>query len=179
MEQKLQASLGSKVVSWGKRIQEWFHFSKLGSGHTDAIELSGRASLILPQHTRYEGLWWHRKFEIDGPFHGSIVDREDALKSAEAYHNEVVMQNIKKFRRFFETSLNKTDRAHGYVDHFLCDVLTREGRDAVKTKLRRIFGCFIIPSCPTPQHIKVLMGFTRKRELFQSHWADDDKLWLG
>lgn len=186
IEQKLNRSLGSKVVSWGKKILNWFHFSKLGSGHSESISLSGKASLILPEHTRYEGLWWDRKFIIDGGYYGYPTDKEVAIQCAEQYHKNVVMSSMSKFRRFFETSIQKSDWGSMYVDMLLSYVLTPQGRDNVLGKLRRIFGKgstlhglygHRASSQTKDRATKVVMGFTRKRNLFLPHWADDDTLW--
>ena len=53
MDRRLQAGLGPQIMEIGRKIGEWFHFSKIGNGHTEAIQLSGRASLLLPAHTKY------------------------------------------------------------------------------------------------------------------------------
>jgi hypothetical protein len=186
LEQRLRAGLGSKVMSWGKKIRGWFHFSKVGSGHSEAIQLRGLQSLILPEHTRYEGYWWERTFHLDGYYQGPRVDQATAFECAEAYHQETVMSSMKRFRRFFETSIEKSTRAEGYVHQFLEKVMTREGRDLVLQKLRRVFGksanvfsLFGIRSQDQrkAQATKCVMGFTRKRGLFLPHWADDDRLW--
>ena len=183
MDSLLKSGLG-KAMSWGKKIGSWFHFSKLGSGHSEAIELSGQALLILPEHTRYEGLWWERRFIIDGPYHGQPCDRDEALEVAEMYHQRSVMQNMSSFRRFFEQSVFRSDRSYGYVRHLLEDVMNADGRDAVTQRLRRVFGrsmslrrLFGYKSDKKERATKVIMGFTRQRNLFLPHWADDSQLW--
>lgn len=185
MGQRLNSALG-KAVSWGKKIRKWFHFSKLGAGHSDAIELSGHASLILPEHTRYEGLWWDREFIIDGPYHGVSIDKRAAIECAEQYHKNVVMGNMSTFRRFLEKSLQKTDRYGSYVIRLSENVLTKKATDEMHKKLKRVLGTVSFGSWgstslkPEKKGIAtdIIMGFTRKRELFLPHWADDDKLWL-
>ncbi len=185
MDQRLKATLGQKVAALGKRIKNWFHFSKMGSGHTDSIQLSGRASLILPEHTRYEGLWWDRKFILDDiRYNGASVDAETAFDCAKLYHENVVMQNMSSFRRFLEASIRKSTYPNLYINRFVEGVLNPLGRDKFMNKLRRVFGkgththtVFSIYSENFEPGIKVLMGFTRKRELYLPHWADDQKLW--
>lgn len=188
MGQKLKASLGEQVVQWGRRIKNWFHFSKLGSGHTDSIELSGKSSLILPEHTRYEGLWWDRRLIIDGPYRGASVDRQAALESADQYYHSVTIGNMKLFRRFLETSINRSTRSWYYVDRFISQVLTKGGRDAVIDDFRRnfnggkslqpmqILSVFGKEETKGPA-TKVLMKYTRRRGLFVPEWADDPKIW--
>lgn len=186
-EQRLMAGLGAKVMSWGKKIRDWFHFSKLGSGHHKAIELVGRKSLYLPIETRYEGVWWDRTFQVDGYYHGPIVDESTAIQSAKEYHEEVVMGSMSKFRRFFELSIRKSDWAYLYVTRFFENVLTSRGRDEVLRKLRTVFErtatvhSLFAPNVAEAERARatdVVMGFTRKRSLFLPHWADNSKLWL-
>lgn len=184
MGQRISSALGT-AASWGKKIRKWFHFSKLGAGHSDAIELSGHASLILPEHTRYEGLWWDREFIIDGPYHGPSIDKLAAIECAEQYHKNVVMGNMPTFRRFLEKSLMKTSRFNSYITRMSENVLTKKARDQMHTKLKRVVGTYNFgwsSSLLTPETrtaaTNIIMGFTRKRELFLPHWADDDKLWL-
>jgi hypothetical protein len=182
MGDRLKQTLGERIVAWGKRIQNWFHFSKLGSGHSDAIELSGRSSLILPEHTRYEGLWWDRDFKIDGSYHGFSTEQADAFETAKYYHDEKVMKNMSTFRRFLETSIEKSDSGQLYMHQFAEHVLTKEGRDGLYSKLKRLgkslFTWQLFRSKETKEKAtKILMGFTRKRILLLPHWADDEKLW--
>jgi hypothetical protein len=180
MEQRLKSTLGEKVVALGKRIKGWFHFSKIGSGHTDAIKLSGKSSLILPEHTRYEGIWWEREFKLDGKFRGPSIDKQLALEVASQYHQESVGNSMSKFRQFFERSILTSTRPHLYVDSFLNRCLNAKGRDEVYKKLKRIFGMSVFARrnhAEKKEATSLIMGYTRKRELFLPHWADDDKLW--
>lgn len=187
MDVRIKKTLGERFSEWwGKHIGSWFHFSKVGNGHTSAISLTGKASLILPEHTRYEGLWWERKFILDGRFHGPKSDLADAFEAAKKYHETTVMGSMKQFRRFFEQSLCKTDRYASYIVRFVENCLNQKGREQLLKKARQLFGktaqveCLInrrTSDAKKEQIIKFLMGFTRKRTLFLPHWSDDDKLW--
>lgn len=180
--QRLQVGLGSL----GTRIGNWFHFSKIGKGHSEALHVSARTRLLLPEHTKLEGFWWDRSFDIDGPFYGDPTERAAGIQAAKVYHERSVLANHKVFRNFLEKSIKASDRPEGYVDHLLCDVFTLEGRDKVLQKFRQVFGR---TSRVVDQFYRqasgefksratgVLMGFTRKRNLFRSHFADDLKFW--
>jgi hypothetical protein len=185
---RLKAALG-KAVSWGKKLGDWLHFSRLGSGHDGALGMvHGRRLHHLPTDTRYEGIWWQREFQVDSPVwnHNTSYDHE-AFEAAKLYHQRSVMGNMSLFRRFLEQSMLQSDRASSYADLFLLYVLTSKGNTAVRRKLDKVFGKSLgdYGNClgshqPLPikeKAIKVLMGFTRKRDLFVPAWADDDLFW--
>ena len=103
------------------------------------------------------------------------------------------MANIKVFRRFLENSIKASDLAVGYVENFINEVLTQAGRDAFLQKFKQVFKVSTSPNlfllnrtlssifrneAEKPKATAVLMGFTRKRELYRSHFADDDSLWV-
>jgi len=48
-ESRLKLALG-KFWNTGKRIKNWFHYSKLGAGHHSIFE-NGRKTLYLPKPT--------------------------------------------------------------------------------------------------------------------------------
>ena len=162
-----------------KKIGKWFHISKMGSGHSEATGFGRRELQFLGNPERdYEGLWWYRTFKEDPTYHyGSLIQRPvtepEALRAAKEYHDLVCMQNIKVFRRFFETSLRKTTRAHGYIDRLLTLVLNTEGRRQLGANrfIRRYTNIL------TESQIKTVMGYTRRRGLFIPEWADDDNFW--
>lgn len=185
-ETRLKAALGP-AFGWTKKIGKWFHFSRFGAGHSKATMEAGRSTLYLPKPTLYEGEWWHRTFKFDG--WGNRADTV-ALGAAEAYHNASVMGNMSLFRRFLETSMVKTNHPRGafaYVEVLLDHVLTSEGVNKLLVRFRRVFGPNVRPvqvmnlrshEKEKEKAIKIVMGFTRKRELFLPHFADDDKLWV-
>ncbi len=186
-ESRLKSALG-KACKWTKKIGKWLHLSRFGAGHSKATLVDGRQSLYLPQATLYEGYWWNRKFSLDGCF-----KREDplALKAAQQYHNDSVMGNMSLFRRFLETSMQKTshpDGASAYVQTLVTSVLTAEGGNKLLARFRRVFGgkSFRLETVMGPhangvelnRAIKLVMGFTRQRRLFLPHFADDESLWV-
>lgn len=162
-----------------KKLGNWFHFSKLGSGHSEAIErMSPFARRLLPQDTKYEALWWKRKVKLDGYYLGQEFDKEEALKCAETYANTVSIGNLTQLRQFLEFSMRKSERAWRYVEAFY-QILTERGRNTFNTLLKKLFGNVVRA---TEQRldplIKFMLGFTRKRDLLIVEWADDTKLWV-
>ncbi|MEA1999806.1 MAG: hypothetical protein U9N61_10875 [Euryarchaeota archaeon] len=189
-ESRLKAALG-KGFGWAKRLDKWFHLSKFGAGHhKNTGSLTYRSNLYLPAPTLWEGDWWDREFRLDGyGFREGELLKEKA-KAAELYHDRSVMGNMSLFRRFLETSMVKSNHLVGpyiYVEKLLEYVLTPVGGNKVLEKFRRVFGRSATPARVLSRRadkrevekgIKVIMGFTRKRELFLPHFADDDKLWV-
>jgi hypothetical protein len=178
-QSRLMWGLG-KIYDWGKKIGSFFHFSKLGSGHTESIEWAKTKHLMLPDDTRYETAWWCRQTRIDGIFNGGASgDGRYALACAEQYSRTVVTGDLGKFRRFFETSIEKSSRGYSYVEHFLDDMLTYQARDEVLKRCKQIWGTS--PMLAFARHKKeltaLLLGYTRKRNLLVPEWADDDRLW--
>lgn len=183
---RLQSALG-KAFSWTKKIGNWFHFSRFGAGHSGATMETARSSLYLPTPLLYEGEWWHRQFKFDG-----WCKKVDplALEAAEKYHKTSVLGNMSLFRRFLETSMVKTNHPQGaavYVETMLEYVFTAEGANKLLEKFRRVFGRSATFNHVMNQRsheravekgIKIVMGFSRKRELFLPHFADDDSLWV-
>lgn len=185
---RLSSALGNKIADLGRKIKSWFHYSKVACGHSQAIMLSGRSTLYLPQPTYYEGLWWDREFVRDGTYYGFDVDSDLAFECAKEYNDTTVMASMSAFRRFLEESIIKSSYSIRYVERLVEDTLNQNGRNAVIAKLRRIFGgssgavlsdCFGYRVSPEKklQATSVVMGFTRKRKLFLPHWADNDRLW--
>lgn len=129
----------AKSKTWGKKILKWFHFSKVGHGHSEALAFTRQSNIILPQHTSYEGFWWNRTFRIDGPFNGDIYDREQAIECAEHYDQQTIFKNMKTFRHFLEESLNSTDRPQVYFEKFL-ESLNSKGRDELIDKFSKVFN---------------------------------------
>jgi len=195
MQDRLKMGLGERIFALGRRIGNWFHFSKMGNGHSEAIAMTGRAHqmVILPTHTKYEGLWWRREFQIDGHYHGYRHEMPTAHASAKEYHEDLVYSNIKTFRRFLEDSMKKSERPYVYAELLLESVFTSQGRDMVLAKFGRVFGGTAGASLSegyrlltdglnkygsnVDKSIAMIMGFTRRRELYRSEWADDSKLW--
>lgn len=186
-ESRLQAALG-KAYKWAKKVKGYFHLSRFGAGHSKAtMEHSGN-TFYLPKATLYEGFWWDREFKLDGWW--NETPPIEATEAATEYHESSVMKNMSLFRRFLEESMRRTKHGGGawvYVDRLLNSVLTSTGANKVLEKFRRVFGRNVIPSRVmglreskqnVEKGIKIVMGFTRKRELFLPHFADDDSLWV-
>src|SRR5436190_15067817 len=104
-------------VSWmKKKIKNWFHFSKLGFGHSEA---TARLSLIgayhFPVDTKYEAQWWIRKVQRDGAYYGQAYDSEIALDCATEYAKLSSIGNLTLLRQFLEVSMRKSTRPESYV----------------------------------------------------------------
>lgn len=182
---KLSGGLGARALDFMKKIKSWFHFSKLGSGHSEAIKANRTTELWLPPETRYEVAWWERKVRIDGKYSGHEFDAGLALSCAEEYSKLVSIGDLGQLRRFLEVSLAKTDRPHGYIEAFR-NILNPQGRRALEDKLKwiaqdahrwspmlRLLG----DNENLDRVIKILVGLTRKRNLLVPEWADDESIW--
>lgn len=186
-ESYIKAALG-KGYGLLSLEEDWIHLSKFGEGHhSKANNLFNRSFLYTVSPTLWEGEWWTRTFKIDSFGRGSRGRAVESEQAAFAYHNRSVMGNMSLFRRFLETSMLQTRSLMGaftYVDPLLTDVLTSEGANQLLDKFQKVFDDppYRVLSRrgnrkEIERGIKVVMGFTRKRELFQSHFADDDSLW--
>jgi len=177
-----------KVLEWGKRVADWLHFSRMGSGHHEAAAMVGTFYDRSPAETRYESLWWDRTVKLDGTYHGQDFDQELALDAATGYAEAVSIGSLTALRRFLETSLRRSDMRHLYVAAFLDNFLNKGGRNAFSNKLKSVFGVKYLDLYELfgpqvqPERceslIKCVLGFTRKRELLVPAWADDTKLWV-
>lgn len=184
-----------KVAGAFKKIGSWFHFSKMGMGHSESIQYNQLHEHWIPEPTRYEVEWWHRRFKRDGSFnyqgrgYGTWgIDlppdiaplADDAEDSARIYAEQVSYGSLPIFRRFFETSVMKTERPFVYFSQ-LMDMLNVTGQNLLDQKVKRAFGQSM-HTVNTRKYrepiMKMCLGFTRKRELLIPEWADDAKLWL-
>jgi hypothetical protein len=184
-----------KVAGWAKKVGSWFHFSKMGMGHSGAIEYNQLHDRWIPEPTRYEVEWWHRHFKRDGSFNhqgreyghwGTAIPpdlvpiAEDAEDSARIYAEQVSYGSLQIFRRFFETSVMKSNRPYAYFHSFM-SMLNSNGQNLLLEKTRRALGVsmYNINTIQRREPImKMCLGLTRKRELLIPEWADDTKLWL-
>jgi hypothetical protein len=177
--------------AWGRRkLGEWFHFSKMGFGHSEALgQLCPLARRILPPDTKYEASWWDRTVRRDGPYYGRDYDAQPALDCAIQYARAVSIGNLALLRQFLDRSLRRSNRPWVYIDPFT-RLLNLEGCNAFTRKLKRLLG---ITSLSALTHmlgsvadnkdrldtvIKVMLGFTRRRNWLVPEWADDRALWL-
>lgn len=192
-ETRLQFGLG-KLYDIGKKISSWFHFSRMGMGHSESITdvmgrdpLSiGRSQLQLPPMTRYEAAWWKREVHRDGTYRGHEFDANFALEAAEAYAKKVSIGDLRMLRRFLETTLQKTDRISMYVQSFF-EMLNPTGRDLLAKDLNDMFGTTRwgaynlggkagrfnnATSEERASLIRLVMGYTRRKKLLIPVWTD-------
>lgn len=173
-------SVLSKLGNWTKKIGSWFHISKMGKGHSAATMHGMRELRYLPAPVNYEGFWWHKgSFELDG-YHPIIRPDDAQFEAAREYHMRSCMGSMSIFRRFLEASLQNTDRHSIYVSRFSECVLTTAGRDMLRSKIRRLFPRDrMLAGKDKERFIKLVMGFTRKRNLLVPEWSMDDAFWSG
>lgn len=176
------------VKKWMKRVGDWFNLSRCGHGHSESMQNVSPviARLWLPEHVKYENHWWDRKVVNDGG--RRIVDqtvRQDALESAEVYAHRVCLGNMSVFRRFLQTSLKLTYYPNYYLDRLLDRCFTRDGRAKFVQKMRVIWPGMSVPKLllvrdpsEKKKRIDFVMGWTRKRDLWLPHWADESSLWV-
>lgn len=184
-EQKV--SLLGRVMDIGKKIKGWFHFSKLGKGHSESMNITRVNHLWVPENTKYEAFWWNRTVKFDGYFCGKEFDRALALELATQYANTVSIGDLKMLRRFLETSMQKTDRPYLYAEQFR-NLLNKKGKETYEQQLKahipmkNIFVMLGRSESSNPslldKLIKIMMGITRKRDLLVPEWSDDTKLWV-
>jgi len=168
-----------------KKVDSWFHFSYLGLGHSETIgRISTTARWMLPLDTKYEAQWWDRKVKLDGCYNGHEFDKAEALESATVYASKISIGNLHTLRQFLETSMKKSEAPWRYIYNFPM-MLTPAGRDLLQDKLRSALHNKTnwITSFQCQDNldtiIKVMLGFTRKRNLLVPEWSDDGKLWGG
>jgi hypothetical protein len=196
-----------RISGWGewlRKIGQWLHLSKMGKGHSEAIKTTSiEAELFLPKPTYYEVEWWQRRLLLDGPFRGTFKRtghnalehhiamhtsdaartswyrlQDEAKQAAQQYANAVSIGNMTTFRRFLTTSLQKTEEPTKYVLHFEL-MLNRVGRDQLARRLKEFtMRCGRVSKTNVDRITKLLLGFTRKRELLIPEWADDKGLWV-
>jgi hypothetical protein len=174
-----------------KQILRWFHLSRPGFGHSEAIgavPILARTN-FLPTDTKYEARWWDRRVVLDGAYHGHQFDKDEALACATEYANRVSIGSLQALRNFLEVSMRKSASMVLYVRRFLSDMLRKEGRDLLWAKVRLILGARAVADSRLNYQlitvaddkreavIKAVIGFTRKRSLLVPEWSDDNKLW--
>jgi hypothetical protein len=184
-ESRLRVGL-QKLGDWLRRIGGYFHLSKLGSGHTESQDWALTRGLWLPPEIRYEARWWDRQVVFDTSVMTITRLREsgrydEALEAATAYAHQTSIGSLFALRRFLEGSLAKSERPLSYAEHFLSDLLNLKGQTAFLAKVVRVVGrdwrCQIqMEKFPLDRFVKLILGFTRKREYMNDSWADSS-LW--
>lgn len=167
-----------------RKVGQFFHFSKLGNGHSEAIGYAKRHYGRVPEPTRYETNWWDRTVHLDGGFYNQKGERirpdashvQESLACAEGYANQVCIGNLSMLRRFLEESIKKSDVPINYIDQMRRGLFNLKGKLEFEKREK-----LIIPSgrdTYIPQFMKMCLGLTRRREFLNDSWADDTKLWL-
>lgn len=172
------------IGEWMRKVGSFFHFSKLGNGHSEAIKFAVNHYGRVPEPTRYEAKWWDRTVHLDGSFYNRSgwylpdeVYRKESLECAEAYARQVCIGDLSMLRRFLETSIKKSDHAEIYFHVFRDHMLTDKGKNIFDQKRKIINGLSIPHSVYNERMTKATIGLTRKRDLLVPEWADDKKLW--
>lgn len=163
---------------WGKRIGNWFHLSKMGKGHSEAVGQVSKGSVwqIWDTLTNYECFWWDRKVELDGMFRGKI-DKETALSSAKEYAKQVSIGSLTSLRRFLEASIKQTERPTLYLQRFHSSFLNQRGKKDFERRLRVVDVSIDKANLSKDALTKLMLGYTRRRGLLVPAWADDVSLW--
>lgn len=185
-----QSTRAGQVWEWTKkRFGNWFHFSKMGFGHSEsvgALPMAGR--MLLPDDTKYEAQWWDRTVKLDGWFHGKDYDKQFALECASQYAHKVSIGSLTLLRQFLETSMRRSERPRAYLEAFV-QILNTKGRSVLASKLKCLgltpqmlpisfYGrCNQLLNNQVDLAIKVMLGLTRKRRLLVPEWVDDRSLW--
>jgi hypothetical protein len=174
-------------IIWArKKIMDWFHFSKMGFGHSESLsKLTPTARSMLPINTKYETQWWIRKTIRDGRYYGlHQAEAPLALECAAEYAKRVSVGNLTLLRQFLEMTMKRSEKPSEYIGPF-CLMLSERGKNEFFLKMQRLLGIksFYAIEGKVAHHleliIKVMLGFTRKRDLLVPEWADDSKLWKG
>ena len=183
--QKIEEALKwgeGKIGDMLKKIGDFFHLSKLGTGHSGSIHYIHKETMWLPDDTRYEAAWWNRTVKLDGEFHGKEEKRGLALASASEYAKLSSIGSLSTLRKFLEMSMKKTEYIGMYIMKFIDGLIVGRHRNEVVNKVKMICDfrswCRInVPAEKLDSLIRALLGFTRKRNYLAPEWADDSVLW--
>lgn len=166
------ASAFEKIGSWTRKIGDFFHYSKLGSGHSEALRYQRNHTLYIPEPVRYETSWWSREVKLDD-YCPHYIDKEESLDAAKIYSDHVCIGDLGKLRRFLEVSIERTNKPHLYFEAFR-QMLNPKGRHIHDARL----NAFKHLQLSKFSRLKLCLGLTRKRDLLVPEWADDNKLWI-
>lgn len=187
MNQKVEALAKKEgfLDKWFRKIGKFFNLSRTGKGHSESMieVLPITRSLWLPEEVKFEGHWWDRTVTHDGGRrYGDLRDAE-ALESATQYSNLVCLGNMRIFRNFLETSIARSDTPHKYVTALAERALNKKGRDLLMKRVKELFSCKLsnlftrVSKERKASATSLIIGFTRKHELWLPQWSDEDKLW--
>lgn len=161
------------------KIRNWFHLSKAGAGHSEALTKALGGRFYDLRENKWEVAWWNREVKLDGDYRG-IFDPADAKIACEKYADMTAIGDIRTFRRWFEAVLQKTHRPSTYL-YVMERMFTAAGRDALAKAIRSVSPVkrYAPRVGMEPTLIKRVMGLTRKRELLIPEWADCPKSWVA
>lgn len=174
------------IGDWMRKVMGYFHFSKFGAGHSEGLQFAKNHHGRVPEPTRWEAIWWERRVKLDGEIYfpnGQVAlypdetYKKSLTEAATEYANLSSIGSLSVFRRFFETSMRKTDSPYLYLEAFQY-MLNRQGRLAFDNRRRKAgIKSLYAYDFPIDRILKVCLGLTRKRELLVPEWADDSSLW--
>jgi hypothetical protein len=194
VESYLQAAF-MRSLSRGRRVGEMMHYSMAGFGHSECISKIPAADAMLPEPTRYEGLWWKREFKIDGPFNGPFKDEasmKEAFAAAEKYSKLLSYGDVYTLQQFVRDAIQNSSNPQRYVDIVLQDVLRGGFRAVAYDTIREALqgdtpnSRYAVTPGLRESNKKVfdklqttVTGILSRRENFNEIWADDDSLWTS
>ena len=167
------------VGKWCKKIGKFFHLSKMGKGHHGTLRMAERANrgqkIEFADKYDYEVCWWDRTISPD-----YCLPPENAKKLAKSYADLTSIGSLHLLRQFLEASLRSTRTPNDYLLVFRRYLLNNKGKKEFdracrqKLKVQNIYQLKKINS----SIVKMVLGFTRKRDLLVPEWSDDSRLWL-
>jgi len=168
-----------------KKIGNFYHFSRLGVGHSAATLYKARIADYLNEGSYWEGFWWNGRQPIikDKPFNMPESEILDARNAAQQYYETCCIGNIKTFRRWLLGSIEKTDRPDRFINR-LEGVFHKNQFGQMQTELRIHAPAstnerVLISSEEKAMAARVIGKYLRRRKNFRDHFADDSVLWLG
>lgn len=172
------------LIKLGKTIGGYLNVSKMGKGHSEALEKirclstnGEHTGFLLPPKMDYEVAWWNRTIHIDNGFKFSHFEGKPvpmdaaALDSATQYAHLTSIGNLHVLRQFLTQTIRSSDRPYTYLGQFNY-ILNKRGQVQFDKHYRSIQKTRRKESL-----INFLCGFTRKRQLLVSEWADDSSVW--
>ncbi len=164
----------AKIGKWGKRIKNFFHISRMGSGHSEAMQAIGGRELhfLTPESYGYEVKWTERRM-LDDNF-GRLSNTQESRAAAQKYADKVSIGSLQALRRFLEASFQNTTNAHLYLKELHHGLLNDKGRGKFSWKRAEK----LLEGGNIASLIRYCLGYTRKRHLLVPAWAEDTSLWV-
>jgi hypothetical protein len=162
-----------KFGKWCKKIGGYFHLSKMGKGHHEALRYIGQRYNIKGKQD-YEVAWWNRELRPDFCI---VTDIE--IKFAKKYADATSIGSLHALRQFLTSSLNLSRSPEDYIYTFRHKFLTKKGKKQLDNKLRGQLDIKTLNRIEISKSlVNAVLGFTRKRNLIVPEWSHDDKLWV-